>query len=68
MKFTLSIDCGNAAFADNGVHVEVARMLDRLSGRVGADQGQEPLACGKYILRDSNGNKVGVAVFVPDTP
>lgn len=57
MHFKLSIDCGNAAFADHAPG-EVARILRELAARM------EPHATLPDVLRmfDVNGNYVGEAV------
>jgi hypothetical protein len=68
MKFNLSVTCDNAAFADNGPHLEMSQILERLVLRLNMDRDQNPLFCGEYVLRDSNGNKVGTAVFTEDAP
>lgn len=58
MKFTLEIDCDNAAFGDTDSERgdEVARVLRDLARRV---------ADGYLMvyLRDANGNTVGTAEF-----
>lgn len=61
MKFTLEIDCDNAAFGDSEDerHTEVARILTGL-----ADQIEHGYI--KAQLYDANGNAVGVASFVDD--
>jgi hypothetical protein len=61
MKFTIDMDCGNAAFDDANRDFEVARILRKLAddledGRVNAN-GER-----KY-LRDINGNFVGYARY-----
>lgn len=64
MKFKLNIDCNNAAFVDNNAHLETAKILERLQRSLNRDSDQNPLFCGEYMLRDTNGNKVGTAEFV----
>ncbi len=63
MKFTLEIDCSNAAFTDDGESCEheVARILDDLSHRIYRG---ERFDC--VVLRDINGNKVGEARFTEE--
>ena len=61
MKFTVEIECDNAAFADGGHNYEVARILREL-----ADDLDVGLFDGKRKstgLRDANGNHVGQAVL-----
>ena len=55
MRFTLTIDCGNAAFDDEG-H-ELARILHELADSVAYPGNGMQEA--KDTLRDINGNKVG---------
>lgn len=52
MTFKLTIDCDSAAFGDKP-HVEVGRILSRLSEHVAAFGDSEG------PIRDVNGNKVG---------
>jgi len=59
MKFTLEIDCDNAAFEDNGRETEVSSILYRLSQRLQLSAGGHA----PYFLYDSNGNTVGEARF-----
>ncbi len=54
-KFTVSVDTGSAAFADN-LGAELGTMLRRLADEV--DDGHRNTYAGGP-LRDSNGNKVG---------
>lgn len=61
MKFTVEIECDNAAFADDCHSYEVARILREL-----ADDLNAGLFDGKRKstgLRDANGNHVGQAVL-----
>lgn len=58
-RFTLAIDCGNAALDDGAQH-EIARILTSLANRITSrfaklDEG--------FILHDINGNRIGVAKF-----
>lgn len=58
MKFTLEIECDNAAFEDDAT-VEIARILRQLAESV-------PNLAGTYgfiPLRDINGNRVGRAAL-----
>ena len=57
MKFTLTIQCDNAAFECKGK--EVARILHNLAAVLSYD-------FHKKNLYDINGNKVGVAEFEED--
>lgn len=61
MKFIVEINCDNAAFAEHPSN-EVAGMLDDLAKRVRgtdpADYENDP-----FIIRDINGNRVGLAHF-----
>ena len=59
MKFTLEIDCNNAAFED-GVCDEIGRILAKLAERM--DYGAQP----EMLLWDVNGNLCGVARFIDD--
>jgi hypothetical protein len=61
MKFTLTIDCGNAAFEDSNDVGEVARILRKLANKL---EGMGAASDGEHRLYDINGNKVGVAEFV----
>lgn len=51
-KFTLAINCDNAAFEDVGAPFEIARILSEVA---------EKLDTGSYrgSIRDANGNVVG---------
>lgn len=51
--FRLQIKCDNAAFADDGIETEVARILRRVAADV-AEQGDRSGVC-----MDANGNRVG---------
>jgi hypothetical protein len=60
VKFTLTIDCDNAAFTDAGTKFEVARILAKLAHKLnayGPDAGS---------LADANGNEVGSFAFLGD--
>lgn len=57
MKFTIEIDCGNAAFGDYPWD-EVARILKAYAERL--ENGHRP---DRPALYDINGNRVGAAVF-----
>lgn len=54
MRVTLTIDTGNAAFADEGEGAEVARILRGAALKF--EQVGTPIA---FTLRDLNGNTVG---------
>lgn len=63
MKFTLTIDCSNAAFGETPQDAadEINRILSWLQPRIA-----DGLYCapgGKVVLRDTNGNTVGAAKF-----
>ena len=58
MRFTLEMHCDNAAFADHGEPVEVARILHDLADRLERDGDQRD-----RVLLDINGNRIGVARF-----
>lgn len=58
MKFTLEIECDNAAF-EGDPNEEIARILRDLVDDLEA----RPAARGTFPLRDSNGNRVGAGVF-----
>lgn len=60
-KFELSIECGNAAFIDNGTGIETARILRELADKIEMSyNGRMP---DEYYPRDENGNNVGKARF-----
>lgn len=59
MKFKLVIDCSNSAF-ENNPELEVARILEKLGGRLKNLGWQREAA---IPLRDENGNSVGSALF-----
>lgn len=54
--FTLEIETDNAAFGDNNLLIETARILRDAANKV--EQGEHP-----GTLRDVNGNKVGAYQF-----
>jgi hypothetical protein len=56
MKFTIEIECGNAAFEDN-LRQEVARILNQVENEL--EFGWREI----IDLHDYNGNVVGVAQF-----
>lgn len=62
-KFTLEIDCGNAAFHDSrgefSPEPELVYILMELAGQQLTNKMLRPR--GKLALRDSNGNHVGTA-------
>ena len=57
MKFTLEITCDNAAFGDDR-NAELARILTQLAERIDAG-----VLVDSLVLRDINGNKVGIAAL-----
>lgn len=57
--YTVTIKTDNAAFEDD-MGYEIARILRQLADRV--ERGEE----GDIILRDVNGNRVGMAGFKVD--
>ena len=62
MQFQLSIDMDNAAFVDDSG--ELARILRSLADRLDANGGINALDISDFTalpVRDSNGNRVGVA-------
>lgn len=62
MKFQLDINCDNAAFED-GDTAEVARILQEAANSMRNRGNLEDMARSNsgIILRDSNGNTVGIA-------
>lgn len=58
MKINLELTTDNAAFEDNGIDFEVSRILKKLADSI-SEKGFE--ADSVFILRDTNGNKVGEA-------
>jgi hypothetical protein len=56
-KFTVEIDCGNAAFYEVDREYEVARILRELANSL------ESGRIGRAYLHDNNGNRVGTANF-----
>ena len=69
MKFTLEIDCDNAAFfdgyddeamrGDKGVREETTRILRKLADEI--EDGEDD----QYPALDLDGHRVGTAVFIP---
>ena len=57
MQFILTIECGNAAFADDYREYEIRRILEDVVNRLRNGAGF-PMP-----LRDINGNTVGTAVI-----
>lgn len=57
MKYTIKIECDNAAFEDVPGN-EIARILRELADKV--DGGQDPTDCDATVY-DYNGNRVGEA-------
>lgn len=53
MKFTLTMDCDNAAFTEDGPAFEIARILHAVAERCEAGHTDAG------VLRDINGNDVG---------
>ncbi len=67
MEFKLSINLDNAAFQDNPS--ELADILRSLANRLESDNPLTGLDVGDFTnlpIRDSNGNRVGVANIVFD--
>lgn len=60
MNFSLTIDCGNAAF-DETPASEVARILRELAHRLEQDGVLSSEHGNAFRLFDSNGNRVGLA-------
>ncbi len=64
MKFTLTIECGNAAFEDEPL-AEIARILEEQTKKI-----EHWVGDGSKVwdstLYDINGNKVGKAVLTDD--
>lgn len=58
MKFTLSIDCDNAAFEEFGL-AEAARLLRIVADKVADIDGPPWRMTGEAPLYDINGNKCG---------
>jgi hypothetical protein len=63
MKFTLEINCDNAAFEGSGRNFEVVRILHKL-GKDFARSDSDAMESGN--LRDVNGNTVGRFGFTED--
>lgn len=65
MNYRIEINCGNAAFDEQGPHVEISRILRALARRIEAEgtgenmEGRRGLET--HTLRDINGNRVGTA-------
>jgi hypothetical protein len=59
-NFTLTIDTGNAAFADGNWSGEIARILSDLAHEVNV-YGRSAFDNGVIRVRDINGNRVGFA-------
>lgn len=74
MTFRLSINCDNAAFADNGHKEEIARILQDLASKItdyrrGCREGglNERLVAGEAVsLYDVNGNPCGTVTLEVD--
>ena len=62
-KFTVTITTDNAAFADDDLGPELARILRRLADTLASCSRADIDA---YNLRDINGNRVGAADFYDD--
>lgn len=65
IKYGVQIDCGNAAFDEDQLGIELARILRAEADRLECESGS---TCGAMItrsvnLRDINGNKVGEAAL-----
>ena len=63
MKFTLEIECDNAAFEDVHCTASVARILREAAAYVGA---QRRPSGGAHTVRDVNGNTCGRFEFTDD--
>lgn len=63
-KFTVTITTDNAAFADDDLGPELARILRRLADTVAGCSRDD---IDGYTLRDINGNRVGEADFYDDS-
>jgi len=63
MKFQLTIDCENAAFIDNPS--ELADILRSLANKI-EHRSAANLLNEAMPVRDSNGNKAGLATFAED--
>jgi len=61
MRIALNTD--NAAFGDESLAIEVASILRALADRI--EREGMPPAQDSYLLRDHNGNAVGVATSAP---
>jgi hypothetical protein len=61
MRFTLTIDCDNAAFGDNDATERAAEVSYIL--RVVAQEFDNGTPADDIRVRDSNGNRVGTAAF-----
>ena len=59
MKFTVQIDCDNAAFEGDDLFSEVRAILGEVANQVG-DKGHRDGG----TLRDANGNRVGRWDFI----
>ena len=57
--FTFTLKTDNAAFEDDLAWSEIARLLRETADRV------EQQKCDSGVLRDSNGNRVGVFDYQP---
>jgi hypothetical protein len=62
MGIKVVIETGNAAFSDDAVGPEIARILRGLADSI-ANKSREKLSSRFFPLRDANGNKVGEAEF-----
>lgn len=60
MKFILQIDCGNAAFRDNGIRNEIPRILVKAARQISTSDAYERRCF------DDNGNRVGSWKIITD--
>ncbi len=63
MKFSLTFDCGNAAFDNGDLHWEIARILHDCAHRVN-NGGFEPDS--SFVIWDNNGNTIGTMTLTEE--